>query len=50
MKGVQQSSTSAKEFHDMKVSKSYANAVAGMANMEMLWCSLIHIESQKHLC
>lgn len=47
MKGVQQSSTSTKEFHDMKVSKSYASAVAGMANMELL-CSLIHIESQKH--
>lgn len=31
-------STSTKEFHDMKESKSYANAIAAMANMEIRWC------------
>lgn len=36
----------------MKESKSYANAIAAMANMKntVVCCSLIDIESQKHLC
>lgn len=35
IKGVQLSSTSTKEFNNMMRSKSYANAVASMANMEI---------------
>lgn len=38
MKGTLQSSTSIKEFHDMKVSESYANGIACMANVGKLWC------------